>query len=593
MGEGILIYYDSHYCFKDKSMKKSILLIAIALFISSTVLGQSAAQSPIPSDEQIRKILIERLGAYQDRVGIVVGVIDPAGRRIIAIGSLGKDDKRPLNGDTVFEIGSITKVFTSLLLADMVQRGELALADPAAKYLPQGVKMPERNGRSITLENLSRHRSGLPPLPTNFTPGNAKNPYADYSVKQLYDFLSGYALTRDIDSEFQYSNLGGGLLGHVLGLAAGKDYESLVQTRILQPLGMRSTAVTLSPDMKSRLATGHDTTFEPTPNWDLPTLAGAGALRSTADDMLSFLAAQLGYKGSALNSAIALTRSKKAPAGAGMEIGLGWLMRPKKGSEIIWHNGGTGGYRSFAGYDLKAKTGVVIMTNAFTQAGVDDLGFHLLDSDSHLLPSNSPLLQPAKKHTEITLNSNTLDLYVGKYQFAPNMIFTITRKDNQLFAQLTGQGASEIYPETQTDFFSRVVDAQILFKTDGQGRANALVLRQNGRDQIAERIDGNADLIQEWFGHRAKSVDPAIYKNYIGKYQLAPGAVFTIALEGNHLQAQLTGQPAIEIFPESEKEYFYKVVDAQITFETDGNGPATSLTLHQNGRDVRAPRTAD
>jgi D-alanyl-D-alanine-carboxypeptidase/D-alanyl-D-alanine-endopeptidase len=189
-------------------MKKSILLIAITLFISSSVLGQAVTESAIPSDEQIRKILVERLGEYQDRIGIVVGIIDSAGRRIIAYGSLDKNDQRPLDGNTVFEIGSITKVFTSLLLADMVQRGELALTDPVAKYLPQGVKMPERNGRTITLENLSRHRSGLPPLPTNFIPANANNPYADYSVKQLYDFLSGYSLTRDIDAEFQYSNLG-------------------------------------------------------------------------------------------------------------------------------------------------------------------------------------------------------------------------------------------------------------------------------------------------------------------------------------------------------------------------------------------------
>jgi serine-type D-Ala-D-Ala carboxypeptidase/endopeptidase len=131
--------------------------------------------------------------------------------------------------------------------------------------------------------------------------------------------------------------------------------------------------------MQSRLAVGHDAVFEVTPNWKLSTLAGAGALRSTAIDMLSFLAAQLGYMKSSysLDPAIALTRSKWMSAGAGMEIGLGWLKRPKKDGEIIWHNGGTGGYRSFAGFDQKTKTGVVVLTNVFTQAGVDDLGFHI------------------------------------------------------------------------------------------------------------------------------------------------------------------------------------------------------------------------
>ena len=574
-------------------MKKPAFLLSIVFFIASNTSLQSADNSPVPTDEQIRKILVERMGEYQDRVGIVVGVIEPSGRRIITYGSMNKNDKRPLDGDTVFEIGSITKVFTSLLLADMVQHKEVSLNDPAAKYLPPGVKMPERNGRAITLASLAKHRSGLPPMPTNFAPADARNPYADYSVKQLYDFLSGYTLTRDIDAEFQYSNLGGGLLGHVLSLSAGKEYEALIQARILQPLGMRNTAITLSPDMKARLATGHDTMFEATSNWDLPTLAGAGALRSTANDMLSFLAAQLGYTKSGLDAAIALARAQRTPAGIGMEIGLGWMIRPTKGSEIIWHNGGTGGYRTFAGYDLKARTGVVVLFNGFTQAGADDLGFHLLDAESPLLPPDSPLVRPAKQHKEITLDPNTLELYVGQYQLAPNIFFSITRKDNQLSAQLTGQGPLAIYPETKTDFFARVVDAQILFKTDSRGQGNALVLRQNGRDQIATRIDGNADPLQEWFGHREKAVDSAIYKNYAGRYQLAPGAIFTITLEGNRLQAMLTGQPSIEIFPESENEFFYKVVNAQITFESDGKGPATALTLHQNGQNMRAARISD
>ena len=575
-------------------MKKTILLVSVVLLVSLTALCQPAAESTIPSDEQIRKILVERLGEYQDRVGIVVGVIESAGRRVIANGNFDNGDKRLVDGNTVFEIGSTTKVFTSLLLADMVQHSEVALTDPVAKYLPSGVKMPERGGRVITLEDLARHRSGLPRLPQNLGENSdPKNPYANYTVKQLYDFLSSYTLPRDIGTEFEYSNLGGGLLGHVLALAAGKDYETLINTRIAQPLGMSSTAITLSADMKSRLAIGHDSRFEPAGNWDLPTLAGGGALRSSVNDMLVFLAAQLGYKSSVLDPAIAATRSKWTPAGAGMEIGLGWLKRLKKGSEIIWHNGGTGGYRAFMGIDPKARTGVVVLTNVSTTAGVDDLGMHLLDPESQLLPSNSPLLTPPPQRKEITVDSSILELYAGKYQFVPNMFLTITRKDNQLFAQLTGQGPIEVYPENKTDFFLKVVDAQILFKTDSQGRATALVLRQNGKDQLAKRVEGESENVQEWFGHREKSVDRAIYKNYIGRYELAPGAILTVTLDGDRLMTQLTGQQPVEIFPETEREFFLKVVDAQVTFESDGKGPATALTLRQNGREIRGTRIAD
>jgi D-alanyl-D-alanine-carboxypeptidase/D-alanyl-D-alanine-endopeptidase len=579
--------------FMRKIMKKSALpgvIPAVLLFFTISVYGQTPAESPVPSSEKIRQILVDRIGTTADRVGIVIGVIEPAGRRVIAVGSAG-ENRGAVDGNTVFEIGSITKVFTSLLLADMVERGEVALDDPVAKYLPSDVKMPERSGRAITLEDLARHRSALPRLPTNLNEGaDPQNPYAHYSVKQLYTFLSGYELPRDIGAEFEYSNLGGGLLGHVLALRTGTDYETLVRTRICLPLGMQNTAISLSPDMKSRLAEGHNGQFEPAQNWDLPTLAGAGALRSTATDMLSFLAAQLAYEDKGLASAIAASRSTWIPAGPGMEIALGWLKRPKKESEIIWHNGGTGGFRSFAGFGPKARTGLVVLTNVSTLVGVDDLGFHLLDPDSALLPPDSPMLRPPKQRTEIALDPSVLEKYVGKYEFAPNVVFTITRKDNQLYAQLTGQGAAEIYPESETEFFSRVVDPQIIFKTDDKGRVNALVLRQLGRDQLAPRMNGEADPIEEWFGHHIAEVDPSNFKNYVGRYQLAPGAVFTVTLEENRLYVQLTGQPRFEVFPESEQDFFYRVVDAQITFETDGTRPATALTLHQGGQNPRAPR---
>jgi serine-type D-Ala-D-Ala carboxypeptidase/endopeptidase len=573
-------------------MKKILFAVLVFLFVPlRSASAQSAEKLSIPTDSEIRKMLVERIGDKNQSTGIVVGVIEPAGRRIVAYGGLSKDDKRSMDGNTVFEIGSITKVFTSLLLADMVQHGELALSDPAAKYLPKGVKMPERGGRVITLEDLSRHRSGLPRLPTNFGTGSdPKNPYAGYSVEQLYQFLSGYTLPRDIGAEFEYSNLGGGLLGHLLTLASGKNYETLIQTRIARPLQMNSTGIRLLTDMQSRLATGHDNRYEPTPNWDLPTLAGAGALRSTANDMLSFLAVQLGYTKSSLAPAIAATRARWFPAGAGMEIGLGWLKRSGKGREIIWHNGGTGGYRSFVGFDQGARTGVVVLTNVSTMAGVDDLGFHILDPESPLLPADSPLIRPPLAHTEIKLDTEVLYSYVGEYQFAPNVFMKITRDGGQLSAQLTGQGPAEIYPENKTDFFYKVVDAQILFRLDSQGRVNALILRQLGRDQLAQRVGGTAEPVTEWFGHRERPVDKAVFDNYVGQYQVGPGAVFTVTRNGDHLYVQLTGQQPLEVFAEGDGKFFSKIIDAQITFETAVQGPASALILHQGGRDLRASR---
>lgn len=317
------------------------MLVMMGIICSTPTQSRS---SSLPSDAEIRKILIERIDKDRQSVGIVAGIIEPSGRRIVSYGHLAKNDKRSLEGDTVFEIGSVTKVFTSLLLADMVQRGEVALADPVAKYLPAGVKMPERNGRQITLQDLATHTSGLPRLPSNLNPKHPDNPYADYTVEQLYQFLSSYQLTRDIGEHYEYSNLGGGLLGHVLARRAGMDYEALVRSRISQPLHMSNTQVTLSPEMKSRLATGYDASLEPVSGWDSSTLAGAGALRSTAEDLLTFLAGTLGYTKSPLTPAMAAMLTTRRPTNApGLEIALGWHILTRNGHEIIWHNGGTGG----------------------------------------------------------------------------------------------------------------------------------------------------------------------------------------------------------------------------------------------------------
>src|ERR1017187_8555810 len=173
-------------------MRKPFGLIVAMILFTASAWAQSTANSRVLSDSEIRRILVERIDTFRQGVGIVVGVIEPLGRRVVSYGRLNQTDSRPLNRDTIFEIGSVTKVFTSLLLADMVQRGEVALADPVAKYLPSGVKMPERNGHQITLEDLATHTSGLPRLPSNLNPKDPANPYADYTVEQLYQFLSGY-----------------------------------------------------------------------------------------------------------------------------------------------------------------------------------------------------------------------------------------------------------------------------------------------------------------------------------------------------------------------------------------------------------------
>lgn len=446
--------------------------------------GTADAQaSLVPADAEIRKMLVERIDTHKQGVGIVVGVIEPMGRRVISYGKLAKDDARPLNGRTMFEIGSVTKVFTSLLLADMVQRGEVALTDPVTKYLPEGVKVPQREGKSITLLDLSTQTSGLPRMPDNFAPKDPSNPYADYSPEQLFQFLSTWKLTRDIGSKYEYSNLGVGLLGQALARRAGMDFENLVRTRIAAPLGMNSTGITLTEEQKVRLAVGHDAKLAPVANWDIPTLAGAGALRSDVDDMLTFLSATLGYTKSTLAPAMAALLATRKPTGnPAMEIALGWHILSKDGNEIVWHNGGTGGYRSYIGFNPKTRVGVVALSNTSTTVGVDDIGRHLLDA-------SLPLMPPPKSHKEIALDPKRMDGFAGKYELAPNFVLTITLEGDGLYAQATGQPRFQIFPEAEKKFFFKVVDAQLTFTTDDKGKATGLTLHQNGANIPGKRLD--------------------------------------------------------------------------------------------------------
>jgi CubicO group peptidase (beta-lactamase class C family) len=497
---------------EDSIVSRNLCIAVTALLVSTAAFSQPPADSPVASDADIRKILIDRVGAENQGIALVVGVIEPKGRRVVSYGSLAKDDKRPVNGDTIFEIGSVTKVFTSLVLMDMAQKGELAITDPVSKYLPKTVKVPERNSNWITLRDLATQTSGLPPIPDNFHPKDELNPYADYTVDKLYAFLSGYQLTRDIGSRFEYSNLGFGLLGHALSLRAGMDFDAMVKARILGPLDMKSTGIALTPEMKARLALGHGPSMTPVPTWDLGVLAGAGGLRSSANDMLTFLAANLGYVKTPLAAAMESEISVRRPTGmTGMEIAYGWFIQTKNGKSIVWHDGGTGGYRSYVGFDPKSRVGVVVLSNLSNAEGPGDIGRHLLDATYPLLK-----VGPPTEHREITVDTKTFDKLIGSYQLAPGAVMTISREGDALYGQLSGQGKVQLFPEGERKFFVKVVDAQVSFDADAQGNITQMVLHQGGQNQAFQRLDAAA-------AKRAAELDAAVEKRMKDQTQ-APGS---------------------------------------------------------------------
>ena len=332
---------------------------------------------------------------------MVIAIVDEDGPKVFSAGKLDNGTDRDVDADTVFEIGSITKTFTSILLQDMVERGQLQLDDPLAKYLPESVKLPSYHGQEITLRNLAAQDSGLPRDPSNVTTRSRSqdNPFANYTAEDAYDFLSSYALPRQPGTQFGYSNIGMALLGHALSRAANADYESLVVSRICQPLGMDSTRVTLTDDLKSRLAIGHDGSGKQTSNWDFKIYEGAGALRSTAHDLLRYVTANLGTEPTHISRLMEKTHTicHPGPSTHG-DTAMPWYDRDQSvqtGMELLGHAGGTAGYHTFIGFNKQQHRGVVVLSNQQGIVESEPVGWLVLERIA-LTPELTDVLVNAK-----------------------------------------------------------------------------------------------------------------------------------------------------------------------------------------------------
>jgi CubicO group peptidase (beta-lactamase class C family) len=414
--------------------------------------------------------------------GIVVGVLDADGPRYVAVGSSGRPGS-PLDTATVFEAGSVTKVLTADLLALLVARGEVSLDDPVSTHVEALPTLRGAEGRPVRLTDLATHTSGLPRIPSNLAPADASDPYAGYGGEALVAFLSGVSLP-SLPAPHQYSNLGAGLLGFALGRASGQGYEGALREHVLEPLGMASSGFASEPGLVDRLAQGHAPRGEPTGPWHFDALAGAGALLSTAPDLLRFAAAHLVPPPGRLGSALASTLEIRVPAGPApkMSQALGWVVDVRDPDDpIVWHNGGTGGFRSFVGLRPRHGTAVVVLTNQATS--VDDLGFHILDPARPLAPP-----PPAETVSEVRLPGAVLRRYVGRYRLAPDVIIEVTLAEGTLYAQATGQGRLRLAPVDRSRFRVVGVDAAVTF--GGDPAVDHLILHQGGRDQRAERMEG-------------------------------------------------------------------------------------------------------
>ena len=359
--------------------------------------------------------------AKKENINLVIGVIKKGNRWLKGWGSLPSESKtldsnRP-DGDTLFEIGSVTKVFTSTLLSLMVERGDIELTAPLSKFGENYQKIPD----TVTLESLATHTSGLPRLPENGALAareNPDNPYANYTFENLNEYLKNYdGKLEKTAGSISYSNLGVGILGNVLAGKFDRSYEEAIVEEICRPLGLKDTRITLTEEQQARLALGYLEDGKLTPHWDLPTLAGAGALRSTANDLLTFLEANLQPGQTPMAEAILNTHKLRhqtfAPTGGLLGllggvakwirrlqgsplvereetgVGLGWFVEYMPGidREVRNHNGGTGGHRSFCGFIEETQTGVVVLSNygeilssMFGRYSIDTVALKILET---------------------------------------------------------------------------------------------------------------------------------------------------------------------------------------------------------------------
>ena len=471
----------------------------------------------------------------------------------------GADSTTP-DADTQFQLGSITKVFTNLLLAELDAAGTTSYDTTLGTLLP---KLRPRNPAvaQISLLALASHRSGLPRLPPNLDLGDTVDPYAGYDTA---DLLAGLRAARDkqpLGTFYAYSNFGAGALGHALGRAAGSDYARAVTQHVIEPLHLRRT--TFQPDADAATAVS---AAQPVPAWRFQdALAGAGALWGSVSDLARLVQPYLGAPHGLKHD---LTRDLDvvvAEAGA-FAVTRVWHVARAGDAPVYWHNGGTAGFHSFVGFRPDQRRGVAILVSG--GADPTDAGLRALGVES---------LQPIPPRIDRSV--------FGQYALTAAFGIGVYEQGGRLVAQATGQPAFDLHAVGEDWYAFDDVDASVHFLRN-EGAVVGLELAQNGVLQSAPRAAATALAT----ARQEIALDRDTLAGYVGRYAFAPGVDLTVRGKGAGLEAQLSGQPFFPIFARAPDRFFYRVVDAELAFERDAEGRVQAVVLHQGGAEQRAAR---
>ncbi len=482
----------------------------------------------------------------------------------------------PNTPQTEFRIGSITKQFTAMAILQLVAKGKLNVQDHICEYVPDCPK----DWQPITIYNLLTHTSGIP----NFTsfPNYLKEESQPTTPTELLALFKDKPLDFKPGTKFSYSNSGYEVLGYIIQRVSGTTYQDFLQKNIFQPLEMEDSGYDKSHPTAKIHAQGYTYTpsgYKPSRYVNMTVPFSAGALYSTVLDLYKWDRALHAGKlipRKLLDEMLAPQVSMGGPLKA--HYGFGWVISTEYGHKEISHGGGIEGFTSLNSWFPDDDAYIIVLDNV-TSPEVGAVGRALaaiLFGKKYEIP---------RERKAIAMQPDELQKFVGQYQLAPKFIITIRRTGDQLEAQATDQPSVAIFPESKLKFFYKVVDAQLSFVTSAKGDVTGLVLHQNGQGVPGKKISNTVPAFPKTI-----SMPVSVLERYVGKYELAPDFVITITLAGDQLQAQATGQPSAPIFPESASEFFYKVVDAQITFVKDSGSHVTSLVLHQGGRDMPAKK---
>jgi serine-type D-Ala-D-Ala carboxypeptidase/endopeptidase len=548
---------------KRETMRALLLALAAVVLATMPVFAMS--------DSDLHAALEQRFKGDRTGACIAAAVIDNS---TIATAYYCADPKsqRPYDEHTAFEIGSVSKTMTAALLAEFIARGEIALDDPIAKLLPPGASVPSFNRRQITIGNITTHTSGLPSFPWRMTDIN--NPYAGLTEADLLGTLAATQLTRAPGSQWEYSNFAMMLLSYALAKRSGKDFETLLRERLLAPLGMDETYIAKRPPYV-RVSQGHLSNATPTGPWDFPVdMAGVGGVRATLPDMVRYLEGQLGTRESAITPALVRTQERVASVG-GHIMGMNWFLSTQNGHAIVAHDGGTGGYSSFAAFDRAAKRAVVLLSDtALTSiGGFGTLGLRLLD----------PSVRAGAPRIVATADAKLIDALVGSYRLQNGLGMELRNKGNALTIQADAQPEFQMGYDSAGDFYTLQFDALLRPKRKADGTYTFTWFQLGGALE-AERTAKSAPIASKWTPTQAQLDD------YGGNYPLTPAFALRVFSKDAKLFVQGTNQGPIEVASVDKDIFVAESAGAEIGFERDASGKVIALILRQRGQVLRGER---